>query len=391
MRIWMVCETLTEVCVPNVTVLEIRENLKRMNHEVLLFCPSTEKKYVTSEQTGIYFVPSLSMRGVREAVYQFLLGPCMFWACRRSRPDWVYCRPVFTMFSPVLVARIIGIPHIVHFSGDAVEILRSTKANILIRYLYSFLERVNVKLSTRVIVETSNSKTIREIRHGIRDQRVVVIPNGANVELFKPMDKSRARERIGIARDYCCVAFAGNVGRLQGLSYLVESAPLVLRELPKTLFLIVGDGDMKDQIQRQVDQMGLASSFVFTGRVPYQEVPVYIGASDVCVAPRIRDVCEKTGISLLKLGEYLACERPVVASDIDGVGPVLREANAGIPVPLEDPGELARAVLRLLKDPTLRDDMGRNGRRYVVENLSWQITTVKLLEAYRTAVAKKGK
>jgi glycosyltransferase involved in cell wall biosynthesis len=391
MKIWMACETLTEGVAPNVTVLEIRSNLKKQNHQVLLFCPSTEKKYAGPEDYDMYFVPTIKVRWLKEISYQLFLALSMLSRSLRSRPDWVYSRPVLTMISPVLVSKIIRRPHILHLAGDTVELLRTLNSSLSLRVLYEMLEKINFKLSSRVVVTTWNNKVNHQKRHYVPDERIVVIPNGANVELFRPMDIQEAREQLGVEKDCFCVGFTGNLTFYQGLPYLIESAPMILEELPHTVFLIVGDGEVKNKLVELAEKAGIADKFIFTGRVPYQSVPVYIAASDVCVAPRIRAMCEKTGISLLKIGEYLACERPMVASDIEGVGPVLRKANAGIPIPPEDPRELAQAIIKLLKDKALREEMGKNGRKFVLENLSWEVSTRKLLEAYESAVAKGGR
>ena len=391
MKIWMVCESLMEVKVPNVTVLEIRRNLLKLKHEVLLFCPSTEKRHADPADKGIYFVPTIPLRGPRELLYQLLLPVAMLLSFIRSRPHWMYVRPVITMISPPIVARVLCIPCIIHFSGDMVEILRSVRANIALRSLHEALERINVKLSTRVIVETARIASIRRDRHKVSEKKIVVVANGANIDLFTPMDKLQARKAIGIDENCFYVGFTGNLTRFQGLPYLVQAAPTVLMELPATRFLVVGDGEARNEITEMVKKMGLSDSFVLTGLVPYEKVPLYIAASDVCVAPRIRDLCEKTGISLLKLGEYMACGRPVVASDIEGVGPVLREAEAGIPVPLEDPHELAVAIVALLKDRDRREKMGEKARRYAVERLSWEMVARRLIEVYETAVGAAGR
>ena len=69
----------------------------------------------------------------------------------------------------------------------------------------------------------------------------------------------------------------------------------------------------------------------------------------------------------------------------------MREAKAGIPVPLENPYELAQAIIKLLKDKHLREEMGRNGRKFVLENLSWEAATKKLVQAYESVIADRQK
>lgn len=384
MRIWMTCERLTEGCAPNVTVLEIRNNLKKQNHEVLLFCPSTERRIAPAGDSDIKFVPTVNVRWLGNVLYQFLLAFCMLISYLKSRPDWIYTRYKIYMISPVLISKFIRAPHIVHLSGDTVDQLKGTNYHPLLIAIYAMVEKINCKLSQRVVVTTSHNKVNHQRRHNLPPNRVVVIPNGANTDMFRPMNIEQAKKDVGIEKECLCVGFTGNLWEYEGVEHLIEAAPIVLAEIPKSRFLIVGDGRMKGELVEFAETIGVTDKFMFTGRVPYEAVPVYIAAMDVCVVPLNTVKCEKTGISSLKLREYLACERPVVVSDVEGTGNVVRDANAGIVVTPENIPDFAQAIVKLLKDRALREEMGKNGRKYVVENLSWEIAAKKLLEAYKT-------
>ena len=157
----------------------------------------------------------------------------------------------------------------------------------------------------------------------------------------------------------------------------MKSAPLVLAECPDTQFVIVGDGVMRDELVALVKQTGISDKVIFIGSIPYKRVPLYINASDVCVAPFRGERNERTGLSPLKLCEYLACERPVVTSAISGLG-FIESQLAGILVTPDDFQELANAIIKLLRAPDLRKKMGENGRRYVVEERSWESVARKV-------------
>jgi len=388
MKIWMTCEKLTEGCAPNVTVLEIRNNLKKMNHEVLLFCPGTERRHAPVGESDIKFVPTLNIRWLGDVLYQFLLAFSMLVSCLKSRPNWIYTRFKIYMISPALISKLIRVPHIVHLSGDTVDQLRGTGYHPLFVAIYAMVEKINCKLSDRVVVTTFNNKANHQRRHRLPADRVVVIENGANTDLFRPIDIAQARKEVGIEKDCLCVGFVGNLWVYEGVPHFIEAAPMILREIPTARFFIVGDGPMKEELVELTEKAGVSDKFMFTGRVPYKTVPVYIAAMDIGVVPLDTTKCKKTGISSIKLREYLACGRPVVGSDIDGVGNVLREANAGFAVIPENTSDFAQAIVRLLRDRAPREEMGKNGRKYVLENLSWEVSTRKLVEAYESAAAE---
>ena len=385
MKIWMVCETLTEGCAPNVTVLEIRESLRRQGHEVVLFCPATERKHIRPGELLVRFVPTVFPSYLKHLFYQLSLPVSMGLFRLRERPDWIYTRPYFTTIAPSVVGWFMRIPHVFHLSGDPVDQLRSAKGVSLLRFPYGVLERVNCKLSGAVVVETPDMKISYQQRHGLRPGKVFAIPNGVNTELFRPMDIEEARRKMGIEKDCLCVGYQGNIREHEGIEYLIEAAPYVLQQVPRARFLIVGGGPAKRQLMELAQSHGLSERFSFVGRVPYENVPTYIACMDVCVVPRNRARFQKTGISSLKLREYLACGRPVVGADITGMGDVLRQANAGIALSPENTRDLAQAIIGLLQDEVLRKQMGSRGREFAVQNLSWDATAREITKACRMA------
>jgi len=88
-------------------------------------------------------------------------------------------------------------------------------------------------------------------------------------------------------------------------------------------------------------------------------------------------------LAALKIYEYLACEKPVVASDISGIGDLLRDSNSGLSFTPDNPEELSKAIIKLLGDKQLRDKMGKNGRKLMVNNYSWEHTARKMIEVFR--------
>jgi glycosyltransferase involved in cell wall biosynthesis len=143
---------------------------------------------------------------------------------------------------------------------------------------------------------------------------------------------------------------------------------------------------MKDRLLGMTFELGLSDKFTFTGRLPYEQVPLYINAADVCVAPFIKERNSKIGLSALKTYEYLACGKPIVASSIPGVQDLIESSGGGIPVTPEDPEKLAAAIVRLLSDEKARAAMGKKGRRYVVENHSWDGVARKVLKICKDIV-----
>lgn len=241
------------------------------------------------------------------------------------------------------------------------------------------IERFNMPRADKIIVVTSKLKETLQKDYGVPGDKIVVIPNGANIELFKPMDTEQARKQVNLAQAGHVVVFVGDLVAWDGVDYLIKSIPYVVKECPATNFLIVGDGMMRQELVELVRQVGVSDKVIFTGMVPYHKVPLYINASDVCVVPLRSERGERIGSSPLKIHEYMACGKPVVASRISGLE-MLEDNDTGILVEPESPSELAQAILRLLQSKELREHMGKSGRKYVVENQSWESVARKVAE-----------
>jgi len=242
------------------------------------------------------------------------------------------------------------------------------------------IEKFNIPRADKIIVVTSKLKETLQRDYKVPENKITVIPNGANIELFKPMGTAQARKQVNLAQAGHVVVFVGDLVAWHGVDHLIRSIPYVVKGCPATNFLIVGDGMMRQELVELAGQVGVFDKVSFTGMVPYHKVPLYINASDVCVSPSIvRERGERGGSSALKIHEYMACGKPVVASRASGLEMLERE-NAGFLVEPESPSELAHAILRLLQSKELREQMGKNGRKYVVENRSWEGVARKVAE-----------
>jgi glycosyltransferase involved in cell wall biosynthesis len=216
--------------------------------------------------------------------------------------------------------------------------------------------------------------------YAIPEGKINVINNGANTDLFKPMNQERAKAELQLEKSKKYVCFVGNLAAWQGVEFLVYASPFVLEKCPDVRFLIVGDGAMKNKLLEVTSELRLSDKIIFTGRVPYERVPLYINASDVCVAPFVKGRNAKIGLSALKTYEYLACGKPLVASSIPGVKDLIEFSGGGISVSPEDPEELANAIVELILNENMRALMGDRGRKYVVENHSWNGVVRKILD-----------
>lgn len=304
----------------------------------------------------------------------------------RGRFDVIYRRHN-ALNSEYLLGKLFGIPFVKEVNGFEVDFEEGRDGSSLRTRIVDRIERLTMSKADRIIVVTSKLKKVLHHDYAIPEDKIIVIENGANVDLFKPMDAIRAKAELNLSQSdhYICLV-STNLLSYQGTGRIIEAAPLLLKIFPKARFLIVG-GSSDSERRRFIDivgKAGLGNKFILAGLVAYKQVPLYINASDVCIVfPE--GFLRRSGIAPLKLCEYMACEKPVVASRTDGLE-FLEETNAGLLVNSENSQEIADAIAKLLESKELRTAMGKNGRRYVVENRSWQIVAERTAQVCKDAV-----
>ncbi len=195
-----------------------------------------------------------------------------------------------------------------------------------------------------------------------------IIPNGIDLELFSPDVSPIDSFTDGKLN----ILFVGRLEKRKGLNYLLEAYELVKREIPGSRLIVVGPGTrLRRKYEKQVKRRRLRD-VVFIGYVKAEELPRYYKMADVFCAPALGH--ESFGIVLL---EAMAVGTPVVASDIEGYASVLGHGTEGLLVPPQDVESLAQALLTLLKDKRLREQMGSKGiikaRDYNWENVAKRV------------------
>ena len=218
---------------------------------------------------------------------------------------------------------------------------------------------------------------------GAASRRIEVIPNGVDVELFRAGAVPPRSGRLPV------LLYVGTLADWQGIGTLVEALPRILADRP-VLLRVVGRGRSRQRkdLSKRVRKLGLEAHVEVAPGVPHHEVPSLIASADVCLAPlsyNERNVVQ--GCCPLKVLEYLACGRPVVASNLPVVRELVREGRDALLVAPDAPEALAAAVLRLLDDPRLAARLAARGQRRVREAFSWKRAQKRLLKLYERLLA----
>jgi glycosyltransferase involved in cell wall biosynthesis len=298
-------------------------------------------------------------------------------------------------FSPKIgyaLSKILRIPFIVEINGltDKEMELQNIpgKSDIIPRRLKRRIWKYFFKSVGRVVVVSHGLKRALSEEYGLQSERITVIFNGANIELFKPMNRNNCIEELGLNKKYRYVGFIGNLAPWQGVDQLIKIAPIILESVPEIMFLIVGDGIMRHELKSLANELNIEDKVIFTGFVPYEVVPKYINTFEVCVAPFSgieRNV--KYSFSAIKLYEYMACGKPIVTTDVCGIKNEIDELGLGKVVKADDLKSFTSSIVEILKDQKLQTPMGEKARNWVLKEHSWKNVAERVVKVCEGAIS----
>jgi glycosyltransferase involved in cell wall biosynthesis len=199
------------------------------------------------------------------------------------------------------------------------------------------------------------------------------------------LDSQKVRVKYNIPIGEHIVLYVGQLHGAQYVDLLIKAATVVLNQRCDVKFMIVGEGFLEKQLRQMVSKLDLKDKVIFTGAVSHDEIPFYISAASVCVAP-FKDTEVTRCKSPLKIVEYMASAKAIVASNVGEVCKML----GGVAV-LRAPGDyhgIAEGIITLLSNENLRLNLGLAARIRAERKFNWSSTAKNLLQAYQKIIKK---
>jgi D-inositol-3-phosphate glycosyltransferase len=279
-----------------------------------------------------------------------------------------------------ILARIWKSPHFITFhtlAGIKVR-ARFGEEEPLVRFTS---EKRIMKLVDRIVAFTEHEKQAIANIYGIHLDKIDVIPCGVDIDLFKPIDKSVSRAKIGISTEKIAL-YVGRIDPLKGLEILLRAVALL--DAGKDLSLIVVGGELADdpemmRLQSIVKELGIQEHVVFTGSVEQEQLPFYYNAADVCVVP---SYYESFGLVAL---ESMACGTPVIASRVGGLPSIVKNGHTGYLVQWRCPEPFADRLEIVLNNHSIRTAMKKSAR-HLAMTMQWSEVTEHLVNSYKNAL-----
>ena len=240
------------------------------------------------------------------------------------------------------------------------------------------VERLSFALADVVLAPNESYRRIALERGRKRPERVFVVRNAPDLERFRPGEPDVALRR-GKAH---LLAYVGVLGPQDGGDVAIRALERLARRRSDWHAVFAGDGDALAELRRLTSRLGLNEYVDFVGWVGDREIAAILGTADVCLSPEPRTPLNNVS-TMIKVAEYMAMERPVVAFDLPETR--FTAAEAAVYAPANDEAAFAACIDELLDDASRRAEMGRSGRARLEGGLSWRHSERVLLQAYDCA------
>jgi glycosyltransferase involved in cell wall biosynthesis len=364
---------------------ELISALRAAGHEVVVVGPAQRADAAGSVAPGVRTLKERLPRALYELLglaYNLPAFVRLLAAVLRHRPDVIYERYALYLMTGIPVARLTRTPLLLEVNAPMFEERDRFSGGVALRSLGMWAERT-VWRGADVVLPVSEVLATVVAGAGVPADRIEVTPNGIQPDRFaSEQSGSAVRERFGLG-DRVILGFTGFVREWHGVERLVALLPALAHRNDVHL-LLVGDGPARAALERQAAALGVADRFTVTGNVEHEAIPAHIAAFDIAVQIGVTPYA-----SPLKLLEYMAMGRAIVAPDTENIREILTAGSNALLFEPNDDTALQAAIERLAADPALRDRLGAAARRTIVErDLTWTANAERVVAIVRDQRAR---
>ena len=381
--LWIVDKYL-DVSVDHATWTETAKCLIRSGHEVFLLAGRrTEAKPQYGLGGRIQYLSPWKIKKAAFILFHLQLCFRLARGMIRMKPDVLLYHPFacVTVLPYLLLAKMKCIRTRCVLDVRTLPVEFSGWTATLMERLFDFSLALSKNLGGGLTVITPFMREVLCARHRLDPGKIGVWTSGASPELFSPekvdaAEKRRMKRHLGIDRQFVLI-YHGVMSHNRGLQNALKAVALLKQGGFNVLMLLVGEGFAKKMLQELAVQHRIEDRVRFEGPVPIERVPVYISLADAGLLPFPNLLWWRVS-SPIKLMEYLAMGKPVIATDIEAHRNVLKDCKAGFLAASDQPETLAEAVRKAFFERANLRDRGRGGRTLVLGRYTWEAQTAEL-------------
>ena len=330
--------------------LSLESNMGVMEQEALIRDLSLAEKKGVRVFTISSLVRRLSLRN------DLLAFVSIYRLIKRIKPHTVHTHTSKAGVLGRFAAYLAGVPIIIHTPHG--HVFHSYYGYIVTKMIV-FVERI-MSLMTDKITALTDKERDEHLERGIASiEKYVIVHSGVMLQhiMNKDIDVETGKKKLGIPQNSNVIGTVGRLVPVKGHKYLVSAAKRVTKEFENTVFVFVGDGYLESILERQAESLGIRKNTIFAGW--RSDVIDVLSLFDIFVLPSLNEGMGKVLIEGMALG------KPIVASSVGGIIDLVKNDDNGILVPPRDSDALGDAILKLIRNRNMAQELGRNGKAKV--------------------------
>lgn len=352
---------------------------KQQGFDVKMIAPNRKSvsSYPPSRIKGIEFSPSLRFAKLPPAFDALAQVPLIIYHRIHWKADVLYIRFNLLTFLLVVIARIFGMKVVVEHNGWGASERRLKNDR---KPIVWFEDKAQIWAAKWAhisrCVTTGIARRLQE--NGIDEHKIFTVGNGTDIHKFYPKPRAQSLEKLGLEDSPYWIGFIGGLAPWQGLETAINALPYIRNKFDVRL-IIAGDGPMRERLKQQVNTLGLENCVIFLGHVAYDQANTVINAFDVAIAPFTKKRNSEIGLSALKIRDYAAAGRMVLASDIEGIRELKSNDWLHLHTP-DDSYDLSQKLIGILKQTDFRENALKHARKIAEEQFSWGLIAARVAQ-----------
>ena len=296
-----------------------------------------------------------------------------------NKSDIIYSRHMPADLVNLLLAKIFNVKYCVEINGDVRADRNIVKKNNFITKVLATLQKFVIINSTYIVVPTANLKRNIVHEYDVKDDKIIYIENGVEISKFERISNSHNLPTE--LNDKFIFGYAGVFSEWQGIHLIVEALNYLNESvLSQSAFVLAGDGPELPKIKSLIKKLKLEKYFYFTGFLQQDKYISVVKKFDICLAPYIKERNDYWGVSPIKIHSYMACSKPIIASNISGARQLITEAKCGYLFEPDNAESLAYYMSKSFESRTYLELLGKSGFESVSLNCTWDKLAEKLYE-----------
>ncbi len=354
--------------------------LKELGHEVKVVSLVGEKTEFRTSQAAREskwdkiknFIPR-PVYELAEIAYNVKGKAMLMKAIHEFRPDIIYDRYAHFSFSALWAAQKSGLPLILEVNSPY-SIQKRQWEKLYFPGLSKMGEHKIFEAAPKIIVVSSPLKQIIA-DYGVDDSKVIVLPNGTDPDRFDPaLDASGLKKELGL-EGKTVLGFVGILRSWHNIDKLINILEEIDLEKHNAAMVFLGDGPSYEELLAYNREKGNEKVIRFLGRIPHKEIQKYVAMFDVAISPHATPYS-----SPMKILEYMAMEKAILAPDMPNIKDLIIPDRSGVLFTPDDADSLKEKLLGLIEDAALRERLGKQARREVLEKFTWMGNARKTAE-----------